>query len=264
MSCYRNCNATNDSPCTGQVHNSQRICKVCNKHQNRTSSVVAHPVTSLSVAPIPVHLGKKPAPAKKREPNPSVGLVCDHQASGSSDAVPLDTTNPVAIVRHPASQVQTSTGSELAPVDDAHECHVPHDYYVDVEDEDVPQQAATPDSDASEVFVEAYVGLLKQNEAVQCLFFEGNVACITLPDCERSVPVVLQVTVAVVNRFIDWVLRVASLQVDNPRHIYAVPVLFKEQEELQYIMVCDCPASEQYWKDLSGWKPESMTPSGKC
>jgi hypothetical protein len=53
------------------------------------------------------------------------------------------------------------------------------------------------------------------------------------------------------------------LQNDNPRHIYAMPVLFKEQEELQYIMLCDCAQCEPYWRDLSGWNPQSMTCAGE-
>jgi hypothetical protein len=174
--------------------------------------------------------------------------------------VPWDATNPVAIVQQPASPVETSTGSKLAPVDDAYECHVPHDCCVDGEVNKQQLRTVTP----MKCPWKPTWDLLKHNKAVQCLFFEGCTACITLRDCERSVPVVLQLTVTVITRFIDRVSRVASLQVDSPRYVYALPVWFKKQEELQSIMMCDCPAGEQYWKDLSGWKPESMTPSGKC
>jgi hypothetical protein len=202
MSCYRPCNASKD--CPGRPHNSQKICKVCGQRQNPkpNSLLVAQPATSSRVAPNPVHLGAKPLP-KKSKPNPSVALVSDQQASGSGGVVPSDTTNPAAIVQ-PSSQVETSERSELH-VDDTHECHVPHDISFEAAREDVPQRAATPSAESNALFLEAYQGLLRGNEGVKCLFVNNNVACITLPDCERGVPLVLQVTVTVVNRFTSWV-----------------------------------------------------------
>jgi hypothetical protein len=178
--------------CKQQIPNRTVTCKLCGHKQHLASAQVVAPSIPL-VPSNPVHLGRQPR-AKKHRPN--LGTHANQRSAHTSDAGLIDSSNPgVGQSELPPEAAAASGQQPELHSGGAYADHDEENDHWDLgTDEAVPQRTAPTEQELNALFLAAYQAELHRSDAVNCLYFRDNaVGCITLPDCVRGVPLILQV-----------------------------------------------------------------------